>query len=38
MRRALADHLSERGNEWVRDGKLQTRSTTLLYSPNFPKN
>ena len=38
MRRALADHLSERGDEWVRDGKLQTRSTTLLYSPNFPKN
>ncbi|MDE6300899.1 MAG: sulfatase-like hydrolase/transferase, partial [Muribaculaceae bacterium] len=37
MRRALADHLSERGDEWVRDGKLQTRSTTLLYSPNFPK-
>ncbi|MDE6826079.1 MAG: arylsulfatase [Paramuribaculum sp.] len=37
MRRALAEHLSERGEEWVRDGKLQTRSTTLLYSPNFPK-
>ena len=31
-------YLSERGDEWVRDGKLQPRSTTLLYSPNFPKN
>lgn len=37
MRRALAEHLSERGEEWVRDGKLQTRTTTLLYSPHFPK-
>lgn len=37
MRAALADHLSERGEEWVRDGRLQTRSTNLLYSPNFPK-
>ncbi len=37
MRAALADHLSERGEEWVRDGRLQTRTSNLLYSPNFPK-
>lgn len=36
LRRAMADHLSERGEEWVKDGKLQTRSSTLLYSPNYP--
>lgn len=35
LRRAMADHLSERGEEWVKDGKLQTRSSTLLYSPNY---
>lgn len=38
MRGALASHLSERGEEWVRDGKLQTRSKTMLYGPNFPKD
>lgn len=38
MRKALAEHLSERGEEWVKDGKLQTRTKTLLYGPNFPKD
>lgn len=37
MRTALAAHLEERGETFVRDGKLQTRAQTMLYSPNFPK-
>ena len=37
LRAAMAAHLSERGEEWVKDGRLQTRSTTLLYSLNYPK-
>lgn len=36
MRAALANHLKERGDSFVRDGQLQTRAQTLLYSPNFP--
>lgn len=37
LRAAMVEHLSERGDEWVKDGKLMTRENTLLYSPNFPK-
>jgi len=33
----LVGHLSERGREFVRDGKLAIRKKRLLYSPNFPK-
>ncbi len=36
LRRALAEHLSERGDEWVKDGKLQKRERTVLYSPDYP--
>lgn len=37
LRAAMVAHLSERGEEWVKDGKLVTRQNTLLYSPNYPK-
>lgn len=37
MRGLMKQHLSERGEEWVKDGILQRRVTTLLYSPNYPK-
>lgn len=37
LREAMAEHLSERGDSFVKDGKLTTLDTTLLYSPNFPK-
>lgn len=36
MRSLLAEHLKERGDDWVKDGKILTRDKTLLYSPNFP--
>lgn len=36
LRQALTDHLSERGESFVKDGKLVVRTTTLLYSPNYP--
>lgn len=38
LREAMIEHLKERGEEWVKDGKLVTRKTTMLYSPNFPKS
>lgn len=37
LRAAMVAHLSERGEEWMKDGKLVTRQNTLLYSPNYPK-
>lgn len=37
MRQRMVQHLSERGDEWVRDGKLQTLGRKVLYSPNYPK-
>lgn len=37
LREAMVNHLSERGEEWVKDGKLVIRSKTLLYSPNYPQ-
>jgi arylsulfatase len=36
-RQRMVEHLSERGDEFVRDGKLMIRKKRLLYSPNFPK-
>lgn len=37
LRKAMMNHLSERGDSFVKEGKLVTRGTTLLYSPNYPK-
>ena len=37
LRQAMVHHLSERGEEWVKDGQLQVRKTTQLYSPNYPR-
>ena len=37
LRKMMVEHLSERGDSFVKDGKLMTLDTTLLYSPNFPK-
>lgn len=36
MREAMVKHLSERGEEFVKDGKLQVLKRTVLYSPLFP--
>ncbi|WP_303918064.1 arylsulfatase [Draconibacterium sediminis] len=35
-RQKMVDHLSERGEGFVKNGKLVQRSETLLYSPNYP--
>lgn len=37
MRQRMVEHLQERGEEFVKNGKLVTRDSTLLYSPNYPK-
>lgn len=34
----MVEHLSERGEEYVKNGKLVTPREKLLYSPNFPKS
>ncbi|MCL3780426.1 arylsulfatase [Prolixibacteraceae bacterium JC049] len=36
-RQHMVEHLSERGEGFVKDGKLVTREKTMLHSPNFPK-
>ncbi|NCC09368.1 MAG: arylsulfatase [Bacteroidia bacterium] len=36
LRQAMVTHLSERGEEFVKDGKLQVLKRTVLYSPLFP--
>lgn len=36
LRAAMVQHLSERGEEFVKDGKLQVLKRTVLYSPLFP--
>lgn len=36
MRREMAKHLQERGEAWVKDGKLVVREKNLLYSPHYP--
>ncbi len=35
-RNRMVEHLSERGEGFVKNGKLQVRNETLLYSPNYP--
>ena len=37
MRQALVEHLSERGEGFVKNGKLQVRTSTMLYGPNYKK-
>lgn len=37
MREAMVSHLSERGEPYVKDGKLMIVEKPILYSPNFPK-
>ncbi|WP_246223030.1 sulfatase-like hydrolase/transferase [Draconibacterium halophilum] len=37
-RQKMVNHLSERGEGFVKNGKLVQRTETLLYSPNYPKN
>ena len=37
MHQAMVDYLSERGEEWVKDGRLVVRKKTMLYSPHFPR-
>ena len=36
-RSRMVDHLTPRGEEWVRDGQLVLRRETMLYSPNYPE-
>ena len=36
-RERMVQHLSERGEEYVKDGQLQKLTKTRLYSPNYPK-
>lgn len=37
FRQGMIDHLSERGEEWVKGNQLQKREKTLLYSPHYPQ-
>ncbi|MEJ2702646.1 MAG: sulfatase-like hydrolase/transferase [Sedimentisphaerales bacterium] len=37
-RQRMVEHLSERGEEFVSEGKLTLRKKRLLYSPHYPKN
>ena len=37
MRQALVEHLSERGIQYVKDGKLVQRKGKILYSPLYPR-
>ena len=37
MRAEMVRHLSERGEEFVKDGQLVVRKKTMLYGPNYPK-
>lgn len=36
MRAAMVDHLSERGEGFVKQGQLVVRKNTMLYGPNYP--
>ncbi len=36
-RKRMVDHLSERGEGFVKNGELLVREKTMLYSPNYPK-
>ncbi len=33
----MVSHLTERGEEWVKDGKLVIREENIVFSPNYPK-
>ena len=35
-RQKMVVHLAERGEEWVKDGKLVIREENVVYSPNYP--
>jgi arylsulfatase len=35
-RARLAEHLAERGDEWVRDGQLVLRPPHMVHGPNYP--
>lgn len=37
LRAAMVEHLGERGDSFVKDGRLVTLNKTMLYSPNYPK-
>ena len=37
-RSRMVNHLSERGEGFVKNGKLVVREETMLYSPNYPKD
>ena len=34
----MVDHLSERGEQFISNGKLTIRKKGLLYSPHFPRS
>ena len=36
MRNEMIRHLSERGEEFVKDGRLVVKEKTMLYGPNYP--
>jgi len=36
-RQGMVEHLSERGEHFVSNGKLTIRKKRFLYSPHFPK-
>lgn len=38
LREAMVNHLSERGEDWVKDGNLVVRNKSMVYSPNYPRN
>lgn len=38
LRAEMVKHLSERGEEFVKEGKLVVREKTMLYGPAFPKS
>ena len=37
LRARMIRHLSERGEEFVKDGRLVVRKKKMLYSPHYPK-
>lgn len=37
MRALMVEHLSERGEQWVKYGKLCIHSENILYGPNYPR-
>ena len=37
MRNEMIRHLSERGEEFVKDGRLVVKEKTMLYGPHYPE-